>query len=394
MRTTHPFSVLHPITRLIIGGAQENTMLTAALLDKQRWAASIISGPQTGPEGSLIDEVRARGIPLTIEPALVREINPLKDLLALFRLVRFIKRGRFVIVHTHSSKAGILGRWAAKLAGTPVIVHTVHGWGHHDRQHPLVRQFYIWLEKLTRPITDKLIVVSPRDVDKGLQAGIGSPDDYVVIRSGIELDRFGHPCRPPADVRTELGIPTDAPVIGTVTRLSPQKAPLDFVQAMGIVAQHNPEVYFVMVGDGPLRPQVEARAAELGISSRLILTGLRRDVPELMAAFDVFVLSSLWEGLPRVLPQAMATGLPIVVTAADGNAEAVQDGVNGLLVPPGQPDDLAAAILRLLDNPALTRQMGDNGRIRAVDFDAVTMVAQIDALYCQLLSQKGIHCAV
>ena len=169
--------ILHPITRLIIGGAQENTMLTCDLLDKTDWQAEIISGPQTGSEGSLIEEVRRRGVSLTIEPALVREINPIKDVLALLRLWRFIKKKRYVIVHTHSSKAGLLGRWAAWLAGTPIIIHTVHGWGHTDRQHPLVRQFYIGLEKLTLPMTDRMVAVSPRDIEKGLRDGIGRPEN-------------------------------------------------------------------------------------------------------------------------------------------------------------------------------------------------------------------------
>ncbi len=382
--------VLHIITRLIVGGAQENTMLTAALLDPNRYIVDVASGPQTGSEGSLIEEVRARSISLTIEPTLVREINPIKDLLAFIHLIRFIKRGHYTIVHTHSSKAGILGRWAAWLAGTPVIVHTVHGWGHHDHQHSLVRALYIILEKLTLPITDRLIAVSSLNAEKGLHDGIGRLEDYVIIRSGIELDRFRHPRVPRSETRAALGIPLNAPVVGTVTRLSPQKAPLDFVQAMGVVAQSAPETWFVMVGDGPLRPQVETLVTELGLNDRLILTGLRRDIPELLATFDIFALSSLWEGLPRVLPQAMAAGLPVVATAVDGNAEAIEDGVNGLLVPPEQPGELAQAVIRLLHDPQMARRMGQAGRARADEFDAWKMVDEIANLYENLLREKGL----
>lgn len=391
MEKTIPLPILHLITRLIIGGAQENTMLTADYLDKSRWKVDVISGPQTGSEGSLIEAVRQRGVSLTIEPALVREINPLNDVLALLRLWRSIKRGRYAIVHSHSSKAGILGRWAAKLAGAPIIVHTVHGWGHTDRQHPLVRQLYIGLEKLTLPITDCLITVSPRDIEKGLRDGIGRPEDYVVIRSGIELDQFGFPAVPREQTRVALNLPASAPVVGTVARLSAQKAPLDFVTAAGAIARDCPDAYFVFVGDGPLRPQVEAEIAALGIGDRFILTGLRRDVPDLMAAFDVFVLTSLWEGLPRVLPQAMATGLPIVATAVDGNAEAVTDGVNGRLVPPGRPDRVAQAVLELLDSPDLMKSMASKGKERAKEFGARQMVDQIARLYDQLLAQKGVE---
>ncbi len=348
--------VLQIITRLIIGGAQETVMLIADMLDRDEWAVDVLSGPQTGSEGSLINAVQDRGIPLSIEPTLVREISPLKDLLAIFRLVRVIKRGRYSIVHTNSSKAGILGRWAAWLARTPVIIHTVHGWGHHDHQNSITRALYIALEKLTLPITDRLVVVSPLNIEKGLQAGIGREQDYVTIRSGIELDRFGKPKVSRAETRAALGIPPDAQVVGSVTRLSPQKAPLDFVQGAALVAREKPDTWFVMVGDGPLRGAVETLAAELNLTDRLVLTGLRRDIPELIATFDLFVLSSLWEGLPRVLSQAMAAGLPIVATSIDGNAEAVIDNVNGILVEPGNPKELAAAIVED------TREQGDGGR--------------------------------
>jgi len=382
-----PIRVLQVITRLIVGGAQETAMLIADMLDPAHFSADILSGPQTGSEGSLIEEVRARGIPLTIEPTLVREISPAKDLLALVRLTRFIKRGRYTIVHTNSSKAGILGRWAAWLAGTPVIVHTVHGWGHHDRQHPLMRHALILSEKLTQRFTDKLIVVSPRNIEKGLADGIATPEKYVTIRSGIELDRFRKPGRPREAVRAELGIPPEAVVVGTVTRLSPQKGPLDFAAAAAQVAAQRPDVHFVVVGDGPLRADVEAEIAALGLTERIHLTGLRRDVPDLMHSFDVFALSSLWEGLPRVLPQAMAAGLPVVATAVDGNAEAVTDGVNGFLTPPGDARAMASALLHLLDDPSLAAQMGQAGRIRAADFGARKMVSDIAILYEALLAK-------
>jgi glycosyltransferase involved in cell wall biosynthesis/MFS family permease len=384
-----PIPVLQAITRLIIGGAQETVMLIAGMLDRSDWAVEVVSGPQTGPEGSLIESIRDRNIALTIEPSLVREINPLKDLVALVRLARFIRRGRYALVHTNSSKAGILGRWAAWLAGTPTILHTVHGWGHHERQHPLARAIYIALEKMTLPITDQLIAVSRLDVEKGLQAGIGRHEDYVVIRSGIELGRFGHPGTAREETRAQLGLPRDAPVVGSVTRLSPQKAPLDFVRAVALVHQDIPDAWFVMVGDGPLRREVETLAADLGLSDRLILTGLRRDIPELMAALDIFCLTSLWEGLPRVLPQAMATGLPIVATAVDGNTEAVLDGVNGILVPPADPRGVAQAIVSLLRDSSSAARMGAAGRERAAEFSAHKMVTDIADLYRRLLSEES-----
>lgn len=387
-----PVRVLHIITRLIVGGAQEATILTAAMLDKAAWTVHILSGPQTGSEGSLIERTRALGVPLTIEPTLVRELSPLKDLPAWLKMTRFIKAGGYTIVHTHSSKAGILGRWAAKAAGVPVIVHTVHGWAHNDYQRALIRQIYIGLEKITLPITDKLTTDSVLNIDKGLQDGIGRRKNYVdtPIRCGIELDRFGQPQIPPEQTRTAWNIPLDAVVVGTVGRLSPQKAPLDFVRTAGMIARQFPQAWFVMVGDGPLRADVEALIVELGLSNRFVLTGLRDDVPEILAMFDLFLLPSLWEGLPRVLPQAMATGLAIVATAVDGNVEAIREGLNGRLVPPGQPAVMAQAAIELLYQPDLRIQMGQAGRHSAVEFGAQKMVTEINHLYRQLMAQKGI----
>ncbi len=385
---TIPIRVLHPITRLIIGGAQENTMLTADYHNTDgRYQVDIVSGPQTGPEGSLIEEVRQRGIPLTIMPEIVREINPVKDGTAVLKLKQIMQEGGYQIVHTHSSKAGVLGRWAAHLADVPIIIHTVHGWSFHDRMSPAKRQMYVLLEKFAARFSQAMIVVSPQDIEKGLAQGIGRRQDYHLIRSGVELERFGHPQTPPAVIRQQLGIPADALVVGSVTRLSPQKAPLDLVAAFAHIYKKQPAAWFIIVGDGPLRPEVEADLAAADIADRVILTGLRRDIPELMAAFDVFVLSSLWEGLPRVLPQAMATGLPIVTTRADGSAEAVVDGENGFLVERGEPQALAQKILALLDDGELRERMGENGRARAHIFGARKMAQDIDALYQKLLAK-------
>ncbi|MCA9975394.1 MAG: glycosyltransferase family 4 protein, partial [Anaerolineales bacterium] len=385
--------VLHPITRLIIGGAQENTMLTADYLNHRpeyagQYDVSIVSGPQTGPEGSLIEEVQARGIPLTIMPELLREVSPANDLRALMKLTKMMRNGRFHIVHSHSSKAGVLGRVAAKLAGVPLIVHTVHGWSFHEQMSPRKLSFYVALEKIGDWCGDATIVVTAKDRDKGVAQGIKNAAHYTLIRSGIELDRFGHPQISPAHMRQQLGIPQDALVVGSVTRLSAQKAPLDLVTAIIHVLRQQPDTWFVIVGDGELRPDVERALQTAGIANQVVLTGLRRDIPELMAAFDVFVLSSLWEGLPRVLPQAMATGLPIVCTQADGSAEAVIEGENGFLVTKGQPEELANKVVMLLKNEGLRQQMGENGRIQAPLFSAELMVADIDALYRRLLPSR------
>lgn len=391
--------VLHPITRLIIGGAQENTMLTAQLMNhtppyQGRYQVDVVSGPQTGAEGSLIGEVQARKVNLTILPELLREISPVNDFKAMVKL-RAMMRGKdgkpaYDIVHTHSSKAGVLGRLAAKWAGVPIIVHTVHGWSFHDKMSPRKKAMYVLLEKMGDAVGDAMIVVSPNDIEKGLAEGISQRERYTLIRSGIEMERFGHPQVSRTEMRRQLGLPDDALVVGSVTRLSTQKAPLDLVATFGKIYRARPGVYFVIVGDGSLRAEVEAALRQEGIYERTILTGLRRDVPELMATFDIFVLTSLWEGLPRVLPQAMATGLPIVCTQADGSAEAVTEGINGYLVERGNTTGMAARVISLLNDEELRLRMGEAGRQHAPEFSVTTMVAEIDRLYTRLLQQKGV----
>ncbi|MEM7394977.1 MAG: glycosyltransferase, partial [Verrucomicrobiota bacterium] len=295
--------VLHVITRLIVGGAQENTVDSVRALHARGWDVTLVTGPQTGPEGSLHEAATATGARVIVEPHLVREIHPVHDLLALIRLRRLIRRERFDLVHTHSSKAGIIGRWAARWARTPRIVHTVHGWGFHERQPPWLRRFYIGLERRAARITDALIVVSGLDRDTGVREGIAPEERFRTIRSAIDMERFAGGTEARDRLRTAWGIPPDGTVVGAVNRLSEQKNPLLFLEVAKRVCEARPDVWFVLVGDGPLRARIEAGLPESG---RVILTGLRRDIPEVLSALDLFLLTSDWEGLPRGLLQAVA----------------------------------------------------------------------------------------
>lgn len=380
--------VLHPITRLIVGGAQENTLFTASLLDKSRYHVEVLSGPQTGSEGSLIEEVRARSIPLIIFPNMVRQVNPYHDILCLLKLAHYIRKGKFTIVHTHSSKAGIIGRLAAKLAGVPIIVHTVHGWSFHDHMRPVVRYIYIFLERWIAQFTNAIVAVAQKDIEKGLKHGISCREKYHLIRSAIPLDEFDPTKVDRNVIRAELGISLDVPVLGNVGRFSIQKNPLDWVHIAGLVGRSMPECHYLIVGDGPLNPEVKAALVEAGISDRTILTGLRRDIPRLMAAMDVFLMTSLWEGLPRVIPQAMAMGLPVIANAVDGSSEAVIPGETGYLCPPGAYDTMAERCVELLRNHRLCIEMGMAAHdIASREFDVRKMVVQIDGLYQELLEQ-------
>jgi glycosyltransferase involved in cell wall biosynthesis len=383
--------VAHLITRLIVGGAQENTIQSVAgLRATGRFEVDLITGPTFGPEGSLVHEAKRLGITPMLVRTLRREVNPLFDPVALLTLVGIFRRRRYTIVHTHSSKAGVLGRAAARIAGVPVVVHSAHGWGHHDRQHSLIRRLYIGIERLSAAGTDAIAAVSGASAERGLREGIGRPGQYVVIRSAVDTPRYGKSFRRRDEIRRELGIDDAAVVVGTVGRLSPPKAPELFVEAAAKVLREAPNACFVSVGDGPLRDRARRRAERLGVGARFQFLGLRLDVPELLGAFDIFVLPSLWEGLPRVIPQAMAAGLPVVATDVGGNVEAVEPGVNGLLVPPGDATAVAEAVLQLIRDPETARQMGEKGRDRAKEFDLQHMLRQLEALYDRLLSEKGI----
>ena len=382
MKSPNSKQVLHPITRLIVGGAQENTIYTAALLDKERFQAEILSGPQTGSEGSLIEEVEKLGVPLTIIPELVRQLSPLNDLKALWKMYRFMRNGRYSIVHTHSSKAGILGRMAARFAGVPIIFHTVHGWPFHDYMAPATRRFYITLERLAASFTQTLIVVTVKDYQKGLAVGIGKAEQYTLIRSAIPLDIFNPEAYDGEDIRSELGIPSEAVVIGNVGRFSEQKNPLDWVRVAGAVGRADSKCYFLLVGDGPLQADVEAALAFEGISDRTILTGLRRDPARMLAAMDIFLLTSLWEGLPRVLPQSMAMKIPVIANRVGGTAEIIRHGVNGFLCKPGDTQTAADFCLVLMQEPLLRRNMGLAGYQTVIqEFDLRKMIVDIEKVY-------------
>jgi glycosyltransferase involved in cell wall biosynthesis len=295
--------------------------------------------------------------------------------------------GAPIIVHTHSSKAGIIGRWAAWLAGVPIIIHSVHGFGFHDFQKPLVRLVYQVLERLTARITKKFIVVSDANRACGTAARIFKPEDTRLIRSGIDIDGFARAPQDPEAVRRELGIPRDVPLVTMVACFKPQKAPLDFVRACALVHKRHPRACFLLAGDGELRDRIEAEVALLGLEQHVFMPGWRRDVAALLHSSQVTALSSYWEGLPQVVPQACAVGLPIVATRVDGTPEAVRDGVNGFLVEPGDVELMADRINHLLERPDEARSMGAAGKTMVAEFDINAMVRAQEDLYCELVSR-------
>jgi len=368
-----------------LGGAQKVTLMTLERLPSDRYDLALLSGP----EGLLVDRAeRIPGLRRFWIPELVRELHPLKDVIAFFRLWRLFRRERPDIVHTHSSKAGILGRWAAWLAGVPYIFHTAHGFAFHDYQGRLARASYIWLERLARPITTQPVVVSKANAARAEKLGILRPGEWILCRDAVPIAEFAE-SSPRRRRLAEWGIPSDRTVVGMVACFKPQKAPLDFIDVAARVLAERRDVHFVMAGDGELRATVEARIRHHGIGDHVTLLGWRRDMPEVYRNLDVFVLTSLWEGQPCVFAEAMASGLPIVATEADGASEAIVDGETGFVCPPRDIDAMSRMVARLVSNPELRREMGERGRARAREFDIDTSVARLESAYRAHLEGRG-----
>lgn len=374
--------VAHIITRLEFGGAQGNTLYTAANLDRARFEPMLITG-----RGGILDQ-KAQQPPVYAE-SLVREISPLKDFLALLQLRAIFSRLKPEIVHTHSSKAGILGRLAAAAAGVPVIVHTFHGFGFHPYQNPLKRWFYILLEMLCARLTDALIFVSRSNMKTASANGIGRPEQYSMIRSGIKLGNY--PARiDRAAKRAGLGIGEEDIMVLSLGNAKPQKNPEHFLEAAARLTDRHPRARFVFVGGGEYLEELKEKARARGLEEKCLFTGWRDDSAELLAAADIFAMTSLWEGLPRALVEALCTGLPCICYAADGVNDILRDGKNGFVIPPGDLDAFCDALSNLISDGELRGRMAAAAAGTDLgDFDIDLMVRQQEELYSRLLSEKG-----
>jgi glycosyltransferase involved in cell wall biosynthesis len=378
--------VFNVVTKLAVGGAQETALRYCSHLDRDRWETVLVTGPDPSPEGNLFAETSKAGVPVFTVEALHRSIRPWADVRAVLQLVRLFRSERPDVVHTHSSKAGLVGRLAARLAGVPVVVHTVHGWSFHDGMPRIARRVAISLERLAARWTSRLVVVADLDRETGRRERIGTPDHYVLVRSGIEPAVYRPSPRSRARAREVFGCPEGRPVVGTVTRLCRQKDPMTMLAAVRQVVDARSDAHCVIIGDGPLRPAVEQLIDDLGLRRHVTLLGSRNDVDTLLAGFDVFALSSLWEGLPRVVVEAMAAGVPVVATDAGGVREVVEDGVSGLVVPVADATALAEGVVRLLDDPRLATRFARSAQSRVQEFDTDAMIERLEKLYLDLLS--------
>jgi glycosyltransferase involved in cell wall biosynthesis len=378
--------VAHIITRMIIGGAQENTLYTVeGLRAEPSYDVTLITGPTYGPEGSLIEQVIARGIPMITVPTLRRSINPFLDLAAFVHLVTILKREKFDIVHTHSSKAGILARLAARWSRTKVVIHTIHGLPFHAYESTFRNIVYKFLEKLVAPFTHKIITVCDEMARQAVTAGIAPREKFVTIYSGLDIATFlAVSDDERSALRTGWSIPKGAVVIGKISRLFHLKGHIYLLEAAQRVIEKSPQVYFVFVGGGLLEHSLKAQAKRLGIEGHIIFTGLVQpaEIPLYLHAVDIVVHVSLREGLPRVVPQAFLAERPVVAFDIDGARDIIEDGVNGFLVRPKDEEMLAKQLLMLVNLSSLRAQFARAGKEKALTlFSKEKMVQDIDHLY-------------
>jgi len=378
--------ILFLITQSEFGGAQKYVYYLATRLPKDHYEVAVACGIG----GLLIPKLREAGIKVIPIPNLVREINPVRDSLAFLDLFRFIRRKRPHIVHTNSTKAGFLGRLAAKCAGVPVIVFTAHGFVLNEPMGILSQFLFTVIERIGGMLSDAIIAVSEADRWTAIQHGVTSPDRIVTIHNGLDIESLGSPNSSAiAQKQMELGLPDSHRVIGAVANFYVTKGLPYFLQAAAHVREVFPEAKFALVGDGERRRELVALTNELNLDSSVLFLGQRNDVPELLPLFDVFVLSSVKEGLPFALLEAMAAARPIVATTVGGIPEVIINGETGLLVPPRDPEALAKAIITLLSDRDRAQRMGLAARERVLaHFTLERMMEETEQLYQQLLARK------
>ena len=386
--------VTHIITRLVVGGAQENTVATVlGLRQKPGVQVNLLSGPTGGPEGSLESEVSKIPGLLGIIPELVRSVHPLKDWLALRRLEKILREQKPDIVHTHSGKAGILGRLAARRAGVPVIVHTIHGPSFGNFQDAAANFVFRAAEKYAARATAHFVAVADAMKEQYLAAGIGKPEQYTKIFSGFALEPF-LAAKNDSGFRKELGIAPDDFVIGKIARLFKLKGHDDLFAVAPELVRQNPKIKFLLVGDGEWRGRFENLAKTLGLEKNFIFAGLvpPAEVPRFVGIMDALVHLSLREGLPRALPQALAAAKPVVAYDCDGAREVCRNGETGFLVQPGDLDGLKDRLLQIVNDPLLCKKLGKSGQgFVQYNFGVEKMVDAIYNLYLKLAAKRGLR---
>lgn len=395
--------IIHVITRLDWGGSAQNTMLTVLGLDRSRFEPLVVAGragrwnDQGGDEAAAVNfrRLREAGLRYCELSSLRRPLNPWWDLLAYLHLVRLFRRERPALVHTHTSKAGVLGRLAAWTVGATPVVHTPHGhvfYGHFGRG---ASRIFLEIEKRLARRTAHLIALTEAEREEHLARGVGRADRFTVAPSGIDLERFRQAGQAGTDAeRTSrrppgFDCPADALVVGSVGWLTPVKGHRFLIEAVAHLKPRFPSLHLVIVGSGALREDFLALAGRLGLREAVHLPGARPDIAACLAAMDIFVLPSLNEGMGRALIEAMAAGRPVVASRVGGIPSIVDDRRTGLLVPPGEPEALAAALEMLLQRPDWRRELGTAAsRSIGERYGAPAMVKTIESVYDRVLAES------
>lgn len=383
---------MHISTRLIVGGSQENTVLSCEGQSDLGHTVSLVYGPLYGPEGSMLERAERHGGIETIEtPHLVRELAPRRDLLCSIQLRRLIRSWRPDVVHTHSSKAGIIGRVAAWKEHVPCVVHTIHGLAFHPYQAKWRNMIYVAAERRAARACHRILCVADAMREQALAAGIGRPEQYETVYSGMEVDRFLEPGVTRAEMRRELGIGDDEYVIGTISRLAELKGHDDLLDALGPVLKEHPHIRLLWIGDGWWRERIMGRVKSMGLEDRVTANGLvpPGEIPRCLQAMDLLIHASYREGLPRAVTQALLTATPVIAYDVDGTREVCIDGETGRLIPPGDKSQLAAAVRGMMDDPATAEAMGQRGReLCRHRFAASTMVEHLEKVYASVLDER------
>ena len=379
--------VTHVITRLIIGGAQENTVDSVLGLRQQAGlSARLICGPTGGPEGSLESSFAKIREVLTVVPPLVRAIHPWKDCRALIQLTRLLRAQAPDVVHTHSGKAGILGRLAARRAGVPIVVHTIHGPSFGPFQSGPVNQLFRAAERYAAPRTTHFVSVAEAMTSQYLAAGIGCPEQFTCIRSGFALESFLKAKNDPS-FRKSLGLAQTDFVVGKIARLIKLKGHSDLLAAAPVLVERCPRIKFLLVGDGPWQKRLKKHVRALGLEHSFVFAGLvsPSDIPRYLGVMDVLVHLSRREGLARALPQALAAGRPVLSYDCDGAKEICIPDETGFLIRFGDVGQFTERLLQLANAPELREKLGRRGQTLVQEwFSVERMVEQLCLLYKKL----------
>ena len=378
--------VLHIITEMERGGAQLFTLFTVENLGHDRFDPYLLNNPRGVLNGDAQKTLRERF--LTV-PSLVRPLSPLDDLKALFQIRNMVRSLNPEIVHTHSSKAGILGRWAAKLSAREVkLVHTVHGFAFSPFHGRFSNTVYKTLERLTAPITDLFLFVTDEDRKEAERLGLLKRSSWAIVRSIVGVERFRQAASRRKELREKMGIPLSTPVIGGLFPFKPQKDPLGFIEIANLVHQRLPQALFLVGGDGVLRREMERLIEELGLREWVRLLGWQERAEEFLPLCDTLLLPSLWEGLPQVLVQAMACNTIPVASSVNGTKELLREGRNGLLFSPRDYREGASKVLQSLEDKTFREIFPEEAKKTLEGFNPLEMVALQERLYQKLLERR------